>query len=129
MKQFILLFLTIALFTACEEKSDLEAEVIAIHDEVMPKMGAMHLARKNLREVMKSTEDEAIKSEILTMISDLENADEGMMTWMHEWKVPENEPEKRVYLLKEKEKITKVKHDMLSSLEKANNFIEKSKLK
>ena len=116
-----------SLFTACEEKSKLEEEVIAIHDEVMPKMGDMHLARKALRKVLEKTEDEVVKKEILSMIKDLENADEGMMTWMHEWKVPKNEPEKTTYLNKEKEKITKVKVDMLTSLENAHNFLSKNK--
>lgn len=126
--KYLFLFLTaLIIYSSCKEKISLEDEVIAIHDEVMPKMGDMHMARKNLREILKKAEDEAAKTEILTMISDLESADEGMMTWMHEWKVPENEPEKTEYLEKEKVKITKVKVDMLTSLENAHKFIEKSK--
>ncbi len=129
MRNVVLFFFAFAFFSACKEKSNLQAEVMAIHDEVMPKMGAMHLARKNLRNVLTKTEDKKLKAEILAMISDLRKADEGMMVWMHEWKVPEKDPEKTAYLLNEKKKITKVKLDMLTSLEKANNFIEKSNQK
>ena len=126
MRRILLFFAFMSIFSACKEKSNLEAEVIAIHDEVMPKMGDMHLARKKLREVLSSTEDESVKTEILGMISDLENADEGMMQWMNNWKIPESEPEKTAYLLEEKDKISKVKTDMLSSLKKANSFIAKT---
>lgn len=129
MKKLLLLFALVAVFASCKEKSNLEAEVIAIHDEVMPKMGDMHVARKNLRKVLSSTEDEKLKSKIMEMISDLESADEGMMEWMNNWKVPENEPDKTAYLLEEKDKITKVKIDMISSLKNANSFIAKTQNK
>ena len=129
MKKALYFVVLILLISACKEATGLEAEVIAIHDEVMPKMGDMHLARKNLRKIAKEVESDSIKTNIFKMIKDLEQADEGMMTWMHEWKVPANEPEKTTYLEKEKVKITKVKEDMLSSLETANNFIAKSNLK
>lgn len=127
MKNLLVFLFSILLFTACKEKVDLEAEVIAIHDEVMPKMGDMHVARKQLRSELEKTADETVKAKILKMIVDLEDADEGMMSWMNEWKVPENEAEKIDYLHKEKEKITKVKIDMLSSLKKAHDFLAKSK--
>ena len=126
MKKILWLLLAIGFITGCKEKSALEVEVIAIHDEVMPKMGDMYKARKKLRTIMKETKDESEKSIIIKLINDLENADEGMMTWMHEWKVPDEDPEKTNYLLQEKEKITKVKIDMLSSLENALLYIEKN---
>ena len=129
MRKIVWFVLILGFITACKEKSTLEVEVIAIHDEVMPKMGAMHKARKELRALLKETEVESEKTTILQLIKDLENADEGMMTWMHEWKVPEADPEKTNYLLKEKEKITKVKNDMLSSLENAHSYIEKNSSK
>ena len=118
----LITFLSIG-FLACSEKSALEAEVMAIHDEVMPKMGDMHLAKKGLRKILAATKDSTVQAEIISMINALESADEGMMQWMADWKVPNQEPEKTDYLNKEKEKITKVKNDMLSSLEKANTYL------
>ena len=129
MKKIILLFFAISFFSACKEKSTIEADVIAIHDEVMPKMGALHVAKKELKKILEVTEEESVKTEISKMISNLENADEGMMEWMHKWKVPENDPEKTAYLQKEIDKITKVKLDMLNSLEAANNYVAKSNKK
>ncbi|MEM9546056.1 MAG: hypothetical protein AAGA77_08785 [Bacteroidota bacterium] len=129
MKKIIGFILILGFVVGCKEKSALEVEVIAIHDEVMPKMGDMYKARKELRAIMEKTADESEKSVIIKLINDLVNADEGMMTWMHEWKVPNKEPEKTDYLLKEKERITKVKNDMLSSLENANAYIAKNSSK
>lgn len=126
MRFTVFLLLPFLLIPGCKEKSSLEAEVIAIHDEVMPKMGDIHMAKKKLRVILGNTTHDSLKTEILTLISDLEKADEGMMDWMHNWNVPESEPELTSYLIKEKEKITKVKVDMLSSIESANTFIQNS---
>ena len=125
MKNIIFLLIIGACFVGCREKSTLEKEVIAIHDEVMPKMGAIHLAKKKLRKVLSSSTDSLQKSNVLQMIADLDDADEGMMTWMADWDVPSEEPQKTKYLLQEKEKITKVKVDMLTSLQNANDFLDK----
>ena len=121
--------LTIISFSACKEKTNLEAEVMAIHDEVMPKMGAIHVAKKGLRKVLAKIENDSLKPEILALISDLESADEGMMSWMHKWDVPSTDPEKTEYLKKEKDKITKVKVDMLLSLENAHTYLSKTNKK
>jgi len=129
MKKIILFFLVISFFSACKEKSTLEGEVIAIHDEVMPKMGEIHVAKKKLKKILAETQEESVKTEISILISNLENADEGMMDWMHNWKVPENDPEMTAYLLKERDKITKVKLNMLNSLDAANSFVAKSNKK
>ncbi|MDF1695991.1 MAG: hypothetical protein P1U56_09175 [Saprospiraceae bacterium] len=128
MKNIICLFSFCFLFLACKDTTktaNLEAEVIAIHDEVMPKMGDIHLAKKNLRKILTSTENDSVKTQVLSIITDLENADEGMMEWMANWNVPEDNNEKINYLGQEKINITKVKDDMISSLELAANFINK----
>lgn len=127
MKRILILFAVIAVFSACREKSQLEIEVIAIHDEVMPKMGDLHVAKKGLRKMIKSGAHKPIEKDILQLISNLEAADEGMMDWMHNWKVPAEDPEMTAYLKEEKVKITQVKNDMNSSLDEANKFLTKWK--
>jgi hypothetical protein len=126
MRTAIFILSVMALFSACKEPVNPEAEVMAIHDEVMPKMGEIHLARKSLKEIFSKTNDEVLKTEITRLMANLDQADEGMMVWMEQWKVPEDSQEKSAYFLKEKEKITKVKHDMLNSLQEASNFIKNS---
>lgn len=129
MRIIFFLILPIFLITACKEKSNLEAEVIAIHDEVMPKMGDIHVAKKQLRKLMGEGTSDSLKTEILELISDLEKADEGMMDWMDKWDVPSEEPAMTAYLEKEKIKITKVKEDMLNSIEAANAYLQKANQK
>jgi len=127
------------IFSACKEKATtetentpnskenktLESQVLAIHDEVMPEMGNIHAAKKQLRNVMNETQNDSLITKILQLIDNLEKADEGMMDWMGKWDVPEKDPEKTNYLQAEKNKITKVKVDMLSSIEAANQFLSK----
>ena len=105
----------------------LESQVMAIHDEVMPKMGDIHIAKKQLKNLKVDNLDDSLKTKILQLITDLDKSDEGMMQWMSEWNVPQKDPEKTAYLEGEKIKITKVKVDMLSSIEAANEFISKMK--
>ena len=123
MKYLLFFAVFILLLPSCREKSPLEIEVMAIHDEVMPKMGDLHVAKKNLRKLISETNSDSLNTIILDLITDLENADEGMMSWMHEYKVPNNDPEKTVYLEKEKVNITKVKEDMLNSLKAAHDYL------
>ena len=123
MKYLLLFTLTILLLPSCREKSPLEIEVMAIHDEVMPKMGDLHVAKKSLRKLIVDTNTDSLNTIILDLITDLDNADEGMMSWMHDYKVPGKDPEKTIYLEKEKVSITKVKNDMLNSLKAANDYL------
>lgn len=127
MKQLIFFLCLVGMFASCREKSTLEKQVMAIHDEVMPKLGELNKDRKALQKILKSTTDENIKSELLKAITGLENADDGMMDWMAEWKVPEEKSEQEAYLNKEMVRITKVKSDMLESMKTAKVLKEKYK--
>jgi len=125
MKRLLIFLCLIALFSSCREKSTLEQEVIAVHDEVMPKLGELNKDRKNLQAILKSTTDETVKAELLAAITSLEKADDGMMDWMSDWKVPSEPTEQKPYLEKEMIRINKVKTDMLESMRTAKLLIEK----
>jgi hypothetical protein len=141
MRITLCIIFSLVVFSACKEKSNdqpsgsstnsssvsLEDQVMAIHDEVMPKMGDIHIAKKGLKSMLDQTQNDSTKSFILQLITNLENADEGMMVWMESWKVPKNEPEKTSYLKTELIKVAKVKEDMLSSIKTANQFILENK--
>lgn len=125
MRIAIYLILTMLFVSSCKEKPTLESQVLAIHDEVMPKMGDIHLAKKKLKSVMTESQNDSLNTEVLQLINNLQKADEEMMQWMSNWEVPTKEPEKTKYLEGEKIKITKVKVDMLSSLEAADQYLSK----
>ena len=125
MKHIFVFICLISLFSSCREKSTLEQEVIAIHDEVMPKLGELNKDRRNLQDLLKSTEDESVKTEILSAITALEKADDGMMEWLSDWKVPSDPELQKAYLDKEMIRIKKVKTDMLESMKNAKLLKDK----
>jgi len=127
MKQVIFILCMIGIFSSCREKSTLEKQVMAVHDEVMPRLGELNKDRKELQKILKDVEDETAKTELLTAITALEKADDGMMDWMAEWKVPSEVELQESYLNKEMVKITKVKTDMLESMKNAKLLKEKYK--
>ncbi len=127
MKNLIFFLCLVGMISSCREKSTLEKQVMAVHDEVMPKLGELNKDRKELQKILKNVTDEAVKSELLLAITALEKADDGMMDWMADWKVPAELEKQEPYLNKEMVKINKVKTDMLESMKNAKLLKEKYK--
>ncbi|MEM7658469.1 MAG: hypothetical protein AAF399_20240 [Bacteroidota bacterium] len=125
------LALLFGLLMACGESSnpvaELQKQVMAVHDEVMPKMGELAQLEKQLRDEYQSISQEAQPDSarmevLLDHVSSLKNANEGMMVWMREYN-PElkdlSETNAVIYLKEEMEKVEQVKADMINSLEAA----------
>ena len=111
-----------------EEK---RSEVMAIHDEIMPRMGTLMNLKKQLKEkaaAMDSTQsvDKEQLVSIQASIEQLEVADEAMMQWMRTYKDPADSVSQQKameYLeLKEKE-IIEVKEIMQESEETARALL------
>lgn len=102
-------------------------EVMAIHDEVMPKMSTMHKYKKELKKLRES--NPAADNAILQRIALLETADEGMMSWMADFKVPEDKTAAKSYLEAEKNKIQQVSDDMYRSMDEAKKLIDSLQVK
>lgn len=106
----------------------LKEEVIAIHDEVMPKMGTLRSHQKRLTEEaaqLKSKDSILYQEEIekrKRIARDLDEAYDGMFVWMRQYR-PQldemDEEEGRAYLLEQKEKVIIVNEDIKSVLNKA----------
>src|SRR5690349_12402162 len=79
----------LAAFTACEKKGNQELydEVMAIHDEVMPKMNDIHRYKKDFQAELanSATITEARKTQLESSIVMLDSAGEGMMRWMRKF--------------------------------------------
>lgn len=129
------------LFAACgsggaekKQLAQLRSEVIAIHDEVMPRMGEIKsLSRKIMheRDSLKTANsaDSARLKALETALRNLKTADKGMWDWMHRFHKADTEAaEKAVHavymemLEKEKVAITGVKAAMLQSIEEAHQL-------
>lgn len=104
-------------------------EVMLAHDEVMPEMGSLMKLTKQLKAKSDSIEDKNDQEIVLQLIEDLELANESMMNWMRQFEpIEEGTPHGEVieYLTDQKEKIEKVKDDMLSSKENAEEYLLKN---
>ena len=109
-----------------EQKWD---QVMTIHDEVMPLMSDINKAVKTLKENISEETTEEQKEQIISTIGKLEAADEGMFSWMANVRQIEplrdsmNHQEIMDYLEKEMVAVTKVKVDILTSLEQGQALI------
>ena len=126
--------LAIFLSTACErQKSEQEKMytiVMDIHDNVMPEMSTIHRLRKQLKGIDTSLVKTPSYPTILTHLNALEKADEGMMSWMAEFSNPTTDTDEvtaLAYLKNEKERIIKVRDQMLESIASAKKILQEAK--
>lgn len=135
------------IFTSCgiseQEKQQIETiqkqtkQIMAIHDEVMPKMDELHSLIKQMDLMMVSLNEDtsAIASqsrkEIESIIDVLNQADKEMMEWMRNWKFPkDNAPsdETLAYLRDQKTSVNRMALNMKDALTKAHTYIGEYKL-
>lgn len=105
-------------------------EVMDIHDEVMPKMSYIASLQQKFRQMAEKTKDKTLKDKYLELSTGLEKADEAMMVWME--KFPENidqmpTEEAHKVLLSEKEKVTKMKEQVLNAIKASEDFFVENK--
>ena len=121
MKNFLVILIIGFALVSCGNKDqvgELKAEVMAIHDEVMPEMGNLRKVRKQLIS-LSETKDSKEAEELIQLADDIEIANERMMEWMRNFE-PSFEgtiEEKTDYLTAQKKSIAEVKEKMLSALE------------
>ena len=138
MKTILPVFLLTFLFmSSCGEKKQsaqemLKDKVMAVHDEIMPKMGDIMKYKKELNAKIKAlteagSEENATQIDELTKaVEGLENSHEGMMNWMHQYnsdfedKVQE---EVMAYLKGQMTKIEDVAKTTNSALKKAEELL------
>lgn len=145
MKNLILLSLLAAFSLACgtdkdqEKVTGLETEVLAIHDEVMPKqediMSLKTQISKKIQDI-DSLQNVGVSSNTMAeqrikavdLNQKLADADKLMMDWMHEYRgdsAKKLDSQQAVqYFEKEKERIMLVKQATLKSIQEAKTFLE-----
>jgi len=112
-------------------------EVMASHDEVMPKMGKIRGAQKEAQRLIDSiatlpvkaqAEAAVLKSKLEELVKDLSYADFAMDKWMTEFSLDsakDNLELRLKYLADEKLKVNKVKEAILNGLAKADSLLKK----
>lgn len=95
-------------------------EVIRIHDEAMIEMSTMRKYRKNLL-------SHGSSDEILDACQKLIKADESMMDWMAQFKMPEkvSQQEKMSFLNRQFESVSNMSEEINSAMEHAEALLEK----
>lgn len=134
---YILIAAVLLSFTSCKKEKKVEEntqmkEVMAIHDEVMPKMGTLGKLVGQLKPMADSLGQESVEAKAM---KDLQEANRAMMDWMQGFgnrfdseeimNGKELSEEKQKWLKEEEEKINKVKTDINSSIEKAEKLLNK----
>jgi len=133
-----LFLLPLLLFTACmspkQKEENLAKEVMAIHDEVMPRMGEISSYRRELKQKLQAQEFQfsaETRQERLAMerlVTKLDSADKGMMDWMHNYNGGQDlytHKEIMEYLEGEKKKISDVKVYMEATLDETKKYLGK----
>lgn len=121
-----ILFGWILLVAACssaeqQQLEQLQDDVLAVHDEIMPKMGTLNELKTTLiekNEALKITQDSTVADQVIIndmIITKLDEAHENMMAWMRQFKKIDesaNPGENKQYLENQMKSIQEVKVEM-----------------
>ena len=138
MRKIILTVVVLSLLVSCKENTKTTPEtnqmetVMAIHDEVMPKMGRLGKLVGELKPKVDSTE---MGLQYGAAMSDLQDAHESMMTWMRDFgerfdhdeimNGKELTAQKKEWLNEEEEKVKALREQINSSIKKAESLLNK----
>ncbi len=128
-----IVFITFTISCKEEKESTQMKEVMAVHDEVMPKMGQLGKLVGELKGMENDSTE--IGKQYMDARIDLQDANKAMMDWMQEFgsrftpdeimKGAELSEQKRLWLDEEEEKVRAVKEHINSSIENAQGLLGK----
>ena len=122
----LILFVSLGLLiTQCKPDSPEQIKIdqkheriMMVHDEVMPKMKDIYKLKKALKQI-------GDQPSAISLIKELDVADEAMMAWMHQYKKPSSKDVNYdEYLSNEQIRIVEVKEKMLKAIVNAQNYLK-----
>jgi hypothetical protein len=137
---FPCLLLLSFLMVACgssDNSAQLEAQVMSIHDEVMPKTAQINQLSQQIRKEVErmQSDPEADDVRLATFqatLQDLEVAEQSMMNWMRNYskqylkeKEHMTDEERTIYLEDELSRVKEVKQSMIQSITQAEKLTVK----
>jgi len=132
MKNVLLFLLTVILASACNDDKkqveSLQKETETIHDEAMKDMAEMNRVARAIKEFMISaTMTPEQSSTFTTALTNIGNAENGMMTWMANYKAPTDQPaaEAIKYLQEQKKLIEKNRVEIKAATEAGQKLLQK----
>lgn len=132
MKNLLILITFVLLTFSCQieqkdELATLKEEVMAMHDEVMPKMSELRYTQKALMLQVDSlmSSDSLRSATLIGASNEIIAANEAMMNWMRNYEPDYQGTKEEIisYLEQQKEAIQKVKNDMERSLENGKQLL------
>jgi len=117
-----------------EKLTQLRAEMMEVHDEVMPRIGEIYTLKKDLQAQHKTMALDTLADSLALqglqmVIRDLQAADSLMMDWMSELDMEAEHSQEMAaaiaYYEEEKKKIDAVREKMLQSIENGQSKLNK----
>ncbi len=108
---------------SAEKQKQLVAEIMVVHDEVMPMMNKIEEIQKQLRTELPKIKDNVLKNKVLSSLSGLESADKAMYDWMDNYKA---EPEPSIamqYFTEEKVRVDAMAEKVKSAIANAESLL------
>lgn len=108
--------------------ADLKTQVMAVHDEVMPKMGELRATQKELLAMADSSAADSLMAiKYRELATQIELANESMMDWMRKFNpnFEGSEEEVKAYLEEQLQGIQQVSEDMNNSLQAGQEALKK----
>lgn len=110
-----------------DANDELFAEVMEIHDEVMPEMGSIRRTRKALLDKLENTSDEAVSKILQEQADKLDESHEAMMGWMRQFDPTMGDSVSdslyNIYLVDQKQKMIEVRDLMVNSLKEGKALL------
>jgi hypothetical protein len=128
MKKLGLVFgLAIAL-TACSDPRQklvdaLDKEVMAVHDEVMPKMSKVLAYKKEINQKIEACQTQACKDSLQKISYLLTRADEDMMQWMRAFERPVGLDSAEAYYKSQKDAVINVRAEVEEGINAAEKVL------
>jgi hypothetical protein len=106
-----------------EKQKQLVADIMVVHDEVMPMMNSIEDIQKQLRNELPKIKDKALKDNILSALSGLESADKAMYDWMDNYKAEPEPSTAMQYFTEEKVRVSKMADKVKQAIANAEKVV------
>jgi len=106
---------------------DINKQVMDLHNETMKKMDSLMMLKMELKKQLGLTKEPDLKDSIKAAIDKIQNANNTMMDWMHDYHAPDvktNKDSAIAYMNLQLIKIQVVQTKIRKSLDHANNTLK-----
>ncbi len=131
LNSFFVLIFGVVLLVNCSHSDNPERqkafdEMMEVHDEVMPEISTINKLSRQIKKKISATANQDSLIMMKATLTRLEEAEEGMMDWMHELDVPGKKVEDAkaiAYMQKEKDKISIVSQKMKKAIQSGKSLL------